>query len=339
MVNVRSYISANFSKAFLTIFLPFFLIISLVYLVKIASLTSKVVLTFSELLTLYSYSIPDIIFYTLPISFVAALANTLIRLSADNELIVIYALGLKANSVVRGLLVLGALFSILLLSISFFTMPLTKQMYKSFKQEKKAEAKLNIVPGKFGQKFGEFYIYVKDKNENHFNDVVIFNRENRDSEQFLSANEGELKIKGKISSLLLTDGHGYTYSKDKLKQAKYKTLEVFQNIKKRNYKFEDIINYWRLAKTNEKRMHRLLFYMFVSLIPFISIYLIASFTMINPRYQSNNTFLVIFGTIFLFYSLASSLQKYGSVAMLVAFIVFTAILGRWLFNIRVARYF
>jgi len=318
---------------------PFFLIISLIYLVKIAALTSKVVLTFSELLILYSYSIPNIIFYTLPISFVAALANNLIRLSSDNELIVIYALGLKANRVVRGLLVLGALFSILLLSISFFTMPLTKQMYKSFKQDKKAEAKLNIVPGKFGQKFGEFYIYVKDKNENYFKDVVIFNRENKESEQFLSANEGELKIEGKVSSLLLTDGHGYTYSKDKLQQAKYKTLEVYQNIKKRNHKFEDVITYWSLAKTNESRMHRLLFYIFVSLIPFVSIYLVASFTMINPRYQSNNTFLVIFGTIFLFYSLASSLEKYGSITMLVAFIAFTAILGRWLFNIRVARYF
>ena len=97
MVSTRGYISLNFTKAFLTIFLPFFLIISLVYLVNISSLTAKIQLSFGELLTLYSYSIPNIIFYTLPLSFIAALANTLSKLSTDNELIALYALGLKAN--------------------------------------------------------------------------------------------------------------------------------------------------------------------------------------------------------------------------------------------------
>jgi lipopolysaccharide export system permease protein len=71
----------------------------------------------------------------------------------------------------------------------------------------------------------------------------------------------------------------------------------------------------------------------------MSVYLVAAFTMINPRYQSNNTFLVIFGTIILFYTLASSLQKWGTFPMLVAAIVFVSILGRWLFQVRVARYF
>ena len=339
MVNVRAYISYNFAKAFLTIFLPFFLIISLVYLVKIAGLTSQFVLTFTELLTLYLYSIPDIVFYTLPISFVAALANTLIRLSSDNELIAIYALGLKSRSVLKSLILLGMLFSILLLSISFFTMPLTKQLYRSFKEDKKVEAKLNIVPGKLGQKFGDYYIYVKDKTEHNFYDIVIYNRTDKSNEQFFAANSGKINKKDKITSLLLEDGYGYTYSKEKLQQAKYKTLEVFEKIRKNDFKFQDIINYWTIAQTNERRMHKMLFYIFVSLIPLISVYLVAAFTMINPRYQSNNTFLVIFGTVLLFYALASSLQKWGSFSLLFASIAFTYILGRWLFNIRVARYF
>ena len=111
MVNVKGYISSNFTKVFLTIFLPFFLIISLVYLVKISSLTSKIQITFVEILKLYGYSVPDIVFYTLPLSFIAALANVLIKLSQDNELIALYALGVKADKVLRGLLLLGLLFS------------------------------------------------------------------------------------------------------------------------------------------------------------------------------------------------------------------------------------
>ena len=113
MANIKRFISSNFSKSFLTIFLPFFLIVSLIFLVKISSLTAQIKLSFSELLTLYAYSVPDIIFYTLPISFIAALANVLLRLSQDNELIALYALGLMSNHVLRYLLVLSILFSLL----------------------------------------------------------------------------------------------------------------------------------------------------------------------------------------------------------------------------------
>ncbi len=339
MVNVRGYISSNFTKAFLTIFLPFFLIISLVYLVKISSLTAQIQITFMELLTLYSYSVPDIIFYTLPLSFIAALANVLMKLSEDNELIALYALGLKANKVLRSLLLLGILFSILLASISFLAMPLSKQYYKSFKEHKKNEATLNIVPGKIGQKFGNYYIYVKEKKNNIFHDIVIYNRTHKNEEQFFSSQQGKLNKKNGITSLLLKDGYGYTYSKDKLQQAEYKTLEVYDTSEKKDFHFKNIITYWSKAKDDKKMMRRVLFFIFVSLIPLLSVYLVASFTMINPRYQTNHSFIVIFTTTFLFYMLASSLQKWGNYTILLFLIVAVFLLGRWLFTQRVARYF
>jgi lipopolysaccharide export system permease protein len=339
MVNVKGYISSNFTKAFLTIFLPFFLIISLVYLVKISSLTAQIQITFVELVTLYGYSIPDIIFYTLPISFVAALANVLMKLSQDNELIALYALGLKANKILRSLLLLGVLFSVLLLSISFLAMPLSKQFYKSFKESKRSEAKLNIVAGKLGQKFGNYYIYVKEKENDIFHDIVIYNRTNKNEEQFFSSQKGKLNKKDDVTSLLLEDGYGYTYTKTDLQQAKYKTLEVYDSNKKNNFHFEAIVTYWNKAKTDAKMMHRVLFFIFISLIPLLSVYLVASFTMINPRYQTNRSFIVILVTTLLFYILASTLQKWGTYIILLLFIITIFLLGRWLFSQRVARYF
>jgi len=339
MVNARAYISSNFAKAFLTIFIPFFLIISLIYLVKIAGLTAHIQITFSELLLLYFYSIPDIVFYTLPLSFVASLANLLIKLSTDNELIALYALGLKSKKVLQSLLLLGFLFSLLLLTISFFGMPLSKQFYNSFKETKKAEAKLNIVAGKLGQKFGEYYIYVKEKKNNDFHDMVIYNRTDKNNEQFFAAKKGNLVKKKARTSLLLTDGYGYTYTKDKLQQARYKTLEVYDKAKKNHFHFETVLEFWKQTKKDKGTLHRLLFYIFVSLIPLLSVYLVAAFSMINPRYQSNNTYIVIFGTVLLFYGLASSLQKWGTFPMLFAAVIFTSVLGRWLFQVRVARYF
>ena len=288
---------------------------------------------------LYSYSIPDIVFYTLPLSFIASLANTLIKLSTDNELIALYALGLKAKKVLRSLLFLGFLFSVLLLVISLFGIPISKQSYNSFKESKKSEAKLNIIAGKLGQKFGNYYIYVKEKKENNFHNIVIYNQTKKDEEQFFSAQKGNLNKKNGTTSLLLHDGYGYTYTKDKLQQAKYKTLEVYDQSKNRNYYFKSVFEFWEIAKTDERTLHRLLFYIFVSLIPFISVYMVAAYTMINPRYQANRSYIVIFSITLFFYTIASSLQKWGTFPLLATSILFTSILGVWLFHKRVSRFF
>ena len=339
MISVKGYISSNFTKSFLMIFIPFFLIISLIYLVKISALTAQIQISFKELLSLYSYSVPDIIFYTLPLSFISALANVLLRLSQDNELIALYALGLRASKVLRGLLILGFLFSMVLMSISLLAMPLSKQFYKSFKKEKKAQAKLNIVAGKLGQKFGDYYIYVKKNKKDIFHNLVIYNRSNKDNEQFFSAKKGELKNRNQVISLLLEDGYGYTYTNEKLRQIQYKSLEVFDALQTKEFKFETIWEYWRQIYSSKKILHRLLFFIFVSLIPFLSVYIVASFTMINPRYQSNRSFLVIFGTTFSLYMVASSLEKVGTPLILILSSILVWIVGQWLFKRRVARYF
>ena len=339
MVNIKGFISSNFTKAFLTIFLPFFLIISLIYLVRISSLTSQIQISLGELFQLYSYSIPDIIFYTLPLSFIAALANVLLKLSQSNELIALYALGLKSNHILKSLLILSILFSLLLGAISFFAMPLSKQLLKEFKSSKKSEAKLNIVAGKLGQKFGDYYIYVKENKKETFQDVVIYNRTNKDEEQFFSSQEGKVNKVNGVTSLLLNDGYGYTYTKDKLQQAKYKSLEVYDTTKNKSFHFEDIVAHWSKARTNIKMLHRALFFIFVSLIPFLALYFIASFTMINPRYQTGHSFLIITLTALGLYMTASSLEKWGTFPLLILFSLTIFFFGKWLFNRRVSKYF
>jgi len=339
MVNIKGYITSNFTKSFLMIFLPFFAIISLIYLVKISALTAKIQLSIGELFLLYSYSIPDIVFYTLPISFIAGLSNVLIRLSQENELIALYALGLNSKKILRSLILLATLFSLLLMSISLIGMPLSKQLYKSFKKSKKSKAKLNIVAGKLGQKFGDYYIYVKSTQNGLFKDLVIYNRTNKENEQFFASKEGLIKNKNQVISLLLKNGYGYTYQKDKLRQIKYASLEVFDSLQTKAFNFKTVISYWSQIYESKKIMHRLLFFIFVSLIPLLSVYCVASFTMINPRYQSNNSFIVIFITTFSLYMIASSLEKIGTPLLLGLAIFIVLGVSKWLFYQRVEKYF
>ncbi|MCD6654733.1 MAG: LptF/LptG family permease [Sulfurovum sp.] len=339
MVNIKGYISTNFTKAFLTVFLPFFLIISLVYLVKIASLTAQIQISFTEMFQLYSYTLPDIIFYTLPLSFVAALTNVLMRLSLDNELIALYALGLNADKILRSLFVLGLLFSLLLLFVSFLAMPLSKQYYQSFKTTKQAEAKLTIVPGKLGQKFGDYYVYVKENKDDIFHTIVIYNRTNKDQEQFFSSLSGKLNKENNQTSLLLNEGYGYTYTNTKLQQAQYKRLQVYDTTVQKDFRYQDIFNYWAQAAVNQKLMGKILFFIFVSFIPLLCVYPIASFAMINPRYDANHSFLIIFTVSLFFYFIASSLDKWGNFYIVLLMIFTIALFGKWLFAKRVAKYF
>jgi len=180
---------------------------------------------------------------------------------------------------------------------------------------------------------------VKEKKEGVLEDIVIYNRTDKANEQFFSSQTGHMKRKNNISSLLLNDGYGYTYSKDKLQQAQYKTLEVYDNVHKQNFKFVALLSHWKKALTEEKMMHRALFFIFVSLIPLLSVSLVAAFTMINPRYQSNNAFIVIFTTTLLLYMIASSLEKWGNLWILLLSILAVVSLGKWLFSKRVSRYF
>jgi lipopolysaccharide export system permease protein len=284
-------------------------------------------------------SLPEIVFYTLPISFITALSNVLGRLSQDNELIALHALGINAKSVVKNFFSLAVLFSMLLLSIAFISMPLGVQAYNAFKAEKRAEASFNIIPGKIGQKFGDFYIYVKDKNESSFQNLVIYNQTGGGEEQFFSSQKGELLHEEGRMMLKLTDGYGYTYTKEKLQEAQYKELKVYDQNREKGYELRTVLSYWMQAETNKKRMHKALFNLFISLIPLLSVYLIAAFTIINPRYQKNHTILTTFVVIFILYLIASAFQKNGNLILLLIIGAILWLLGRWLFEKRVSRYF
>jgi len=338
---INRYISSNFTKSFLILFVPFFMIISLIYLIKISTLTSQISLSFGELLSLYGYSIPEIIFYAIPLSFVGATANLFARLSNDNELVALFSLGVKSHAIVKQMALIGILFSILLLSISFFAIPITKQYYKSFKQEKQSNAKFNLNASELGQKFGDYYIYIqsKDDSNNRFNNIVIYSKNKNSQEQFFASKSGELLHQDSTTILELYDGYGYTYDKQTLQEAKYKHLKVYKDTQSKQFKLYDVINYWKQAKNIKKIKQKAFFMIFVSLIPILSLYLIASFTIINPRYQKNYTYIVIFSITLILYTIASILHKQANLYLLISICLLILIIGKLLFNKRVMRYF
>jgi len=95
MGKLKSYILSNFSLLFFSIFMPLFSIASVVFIIKVATMTAVIQLSIIEMLKLYVFILPDLLFYTLPITFFVAATMSLHKLSSDNEMTVVFALGIN----------------------------------------------------------------------------------------------------------------------------------------------------------------------------------------------------------------------------------------------------
>ena len=127
-MRLNNYLHSQLSITFFPIFLGLFFITSVVFLVRIASLTSVITMNFYELLTLFSYSLPQILFYTLPITFFISLAISVSKLSSEYELTVITSFGLNPVRVLKIFFPITILLSAMLLVISLGLIPKTKYL-------------------------------------------------------------------------------------------------------------------------------------------------------------------------------------------------------------------
>jgi lipopolysaccharide export system permease protein len=343
-VSLSKYISQNFTKSFLTVFLPLFFIGSLVFIVKISSLTALFQVNFLEMMKLFSYNIPAILFYTLPISFLVAVATTLLRLSTENELIALISLGVKSKQLIFQIKIIAIIFSTLLLLLSLAKMPQAKQQFKLFQAKKISHAKLNINASQLGQKFGNFFIYVKSKERDTMKDVVIYKKGEEPNSKELSnqlfiAKEATIKNENSSIQLTLKEGSGYTFADTSLKEILYQKMQIFQNIESEGFSYNNIVEHWIKLSYHKRHKRKILFFIFISLIPIMAFPIVASFAIINPRYQKNYAYHILGATIVTMYMIATFLKNQGDFMMLGLFIIGTSLISHLFFNYKVSSFF
>ena len=128
MKHLNRYILKNLSENFFSIFIPLFVIASVIFLIRVATITSIIQISIFEMFKLYLFIIPDLLFYTLPLSFFIGGVITFNKFSFNSEMIVFFSLGIAPHRIVLILFKLGILITILLLFISLIIIPHTKQM-------------------------------------------------------------------------------------------------------------------------------------------------------------------------------------------------------------------
>ena len=291
-------------------FLPLFSIASIIFMIKVAAYTAYIQLTVTEMLKLYLFVLPELFFYTMPITFFVAASLALFRLSTDNEMVILFSLGIKPKYLLRVLMVPAFLLSSLLFFNFFFLFPHVKTLSTNFMNHKKSEAKFNLSASEFGHNFGSWLLYIgKDNKDNTFGDVVLFHKD-KTEEIVIGAERATVDNSGGVLRLQLDRGKGYSYTQDSLTQMQFDTLFI-NNIMTTNHKeHRSAYDYW--FNNEDPVIHRritkkLITQINIALFPVLSLFMVLAIGIAHVRHQKAYIYLNIFVSFILYYGMSSGL--------------------------------
>jgi len=322
MGKIYSYLLKEFVSSLTRYFLILFLLVSIVYFVRIAGYTEYMVLTFVDIFQIYFYFVPQIILYTFPITFFIALTYTLFNFSKDGEMLVIFSLGKSPKSLINLFLLVGVFTSLLLMINSLILIPLSEQSSDNFLSIKKTESKINVKGNEVGQRVGKWNIFTKKVDDLEYKDLVMFSKDSK-KEQLILAKGAKFGSSNNKVILFLENGAHYLINKNEIVQTNFKELKLQNNLKRDTLSNKGIVEYWSEIDKNHYRAKWLSSYMLLSLFPLLSIFLAFSIGVINARVQNRIVSFWIGLTVFSYYGflfkVADKSPLYGSFGFIVLF--------------------
>ena len=306
-MKLQRYLYSQLAITFFPIFFGLFFITAVIFLVKISALTAIITVNFFELFRIFSYTIPDIIFYTMPISFFISMVITLSKLSSEYELTVITSFGLNPFKILKIFLPLTLLLTLLLLVVSVGLIPKTDFERKQFVNIKKNEANFNIKSGEFGQKFGDWLIFINDKKNNLYEDVKLL-KVQKDNDQFVISKNAVLDNDKGVLSIRLDEGKAFLIEKEEFNQINYEAMYINDSISAaKTTVFTTTYDYWKNNIKNKVDLDDLTFFILTSFFPLMSLFLVITFGYFNPRYEKNRAIMYSLISIVLYYVLIKSI--------------------------------
>ena len=302
-MRLSNYLHSQLAISFFPIFLGLFFITSVVFLVKIVSLTSVIKMNFIELFSLYLYTVPQILLFTLPISYFLSLVISISKLSSEYEMTVITSFGVGPLNIVKKLLPITLLISIALLVITLGLIPKAKYLMNSFIDYKKNEANFNIKESEFGQKFGDWLIFIEKKEDNIYKNVKLFKKENKKEELIVSETAILENKKGNLTFKLFS-GKIFIIDDSELNEIDFETMYINEIVNNQQILvFTTSLNYWILSLKYDLDNDSFVFFILTSIFPLISLFLVITFGYFNPRYEKNRAVAYSIGAVVLYYVL------------------------------------
>ena len=339
MNRVNHYLLKNFSSLFASLFFTLFFITSIIFFIKLASITSVIKVDFFELGLMYIYLLPRILIYTLPITFFIAVCISLYNLSKENETIVLFTLGYDPKKIKNFFLVVASLLSFILVIDFLILIPLSKQLHNNFIDYKRIEAKFNIKATEFGQKFSDWLVYINeiDEKEEYKNIVMYKQKTQNEPENLIVSHHADVQNKDAILRLNLTDGKVFQIAEDKITQIDFEKMQI--NSLSQNYlsPVESIKEYWSAYKNSDKIEFDFIFFALIALFPVATIYFALAFGLVTYRYDKKNIYPKMFSVIFIYLAIGTLLAKYMSLYTIPAMFVGTLILATLFYRNKITK--
>ena len=332
MAKLKEFILTNFVKSFLTLFIPFFIIIALTYLIKISNLSSRVNLEFLDFATIFMYVLPHIFFASIPLTFIGAIINTFAKLSEENEAIAIFSLGYSPIKLYRYLLPLSLLVSIFLVILTLYILPYADQRMDNFKSKKIYDAKLRILPKKLSQNFGKQHIFIESNKNNKFKNVTMFSEDSDGYMKIMLSKTGSIKHKANEKSYLnLNNGTLYRYKNQNFQIIDFVNLKLYNNKRFYSHKVLKPIAFWK------KYLKKFYYFLLISVSPLLILPLLITFGLFNPRYQKNRASIYILFSTLLVYIPAILAKEKASLYVTLSIMAIWVVISIILFKIKLSK--
>jgi len=332
MGRVNHYLLKHFSSLFSSLFFTLFFITSVVFFIKIASITSVIKINFYELGLLYIFLLPNILIYTLPITFFIALCISLFNLSKENETIVLFTLGYKPQKISRFFVVVASILSLLLVINILVLIPTAKQLNANFIDHKRAEAKFNIKATEFGQKFADWLVFIDEKNEkNDYSGIVMYQESSsKNTEKIITAKNANINNLNATLKLELNNGKAFELSEKMIEQVDFQKMYLTEIQKDQTSRVVDILTYWEQAFKDKKRAYDLAFFLLIALFPIATVLFAISIGTVTYRYEKGGIYISMIIVIFSYLVPGVLLVQYANLPA-VAFIVLASIITSYIY--------
>jgi len=321
MLKLNKYLIDNFFGSFFTLFTILFIIASMVLMITISNVTAILKINIWEFLYLYILSLPEIIFYTLPLTFFITAAISISKLFENSELITVLSLGVKPKTIIKPFIYIGASITILLLIITFFSIPTSNILYKNFINTKKIQSQFNFSASSIGQKLGEWNIFIEKKDKKIYHNIVLYsNKKNL----LIVANKAKTYRKDNYFVLALTNGNVYIQKENHLSIINFKKFHLNQKIKITPLSFTNIKEY--LIKYKHKTNK----YFIISFFPIIAIFFLASISFFHNRYQKNYSivYAALISVVYYLTAFATYKNLFAILFIIPIFIIISKIIER-----------
>lgn len=332
------YMLNQFLSTNLSLFGVLFLIVSMVFFIQLARMTASIEISLFDFFKLYSFMIPRILIFTLPLSFFIALTLTLYRLSRENESIVYFTLGFSPTQMGRFFLRIAGLLSAFCLLISLVFIPVALVLQKNFIDYKKTQVKFNIKSGEFGQKFLDWLIFIEKENDGLYQNIIMYRplKKLDEKELFIIAKEGILERSEQSLSFRLRQGSVYDFEQNQTWYAGHFDDIVINTLISDDIESRTLLEYYKGISTSPKRAQEFVIYTLIALFPLASTLFALSFGIVTYRYDKGLVYLSVFLVVGLYFGALSLFYQPPLLAISLIFCV-TFGLGLWNFWRKILR--